>query len=329
MVPVTATVVITCYAEGELLREAVQSAWRQSVPPNEVIVVYDASGDAATIAVCQRIETEQSGRVIWRETNGGTAAARNTGFRAAQGEIIIPLDGDDMLPETAVAKIVETFTAYPDAGFIYGAYRKLFTPKANAGKENLRTREEIVTIAEIGRISLSEMLCEREFSLGSRWHLHTPPLRRSLWAEVQGYDESFGNDDLHDVEFWIRAIATGCRSYPVLRDDAVPDSDVIYTWRKYLGRNSRKVSPVAWARIAAKHYEIYRDVGLSYRGLQLLLLGSKWEGNSVSTREYSQQLWRRFRRDVRRGIWRWSSLVVLLMPVDLLRGLGQRLQARR
>jgi len=46
------TVVITCYLEGELINEAVNSVLGQSVLPQEIIIVDDASTDQSTIAVC-------------------------------------------------------------------------------------------------------------------------------------------------------------------------------------------------------------------------------------------------------------------------------------
>jgi glycosyltransferase involved in cell wall biosynthesis len=319
MLSLSTTVVITCYAEGELVWEAVQSAWRQSIPPTEVIVVYDASGDAATIQVCERIVTQNLGTVIWQGQNGGTAAARNQGFAAAKGEILIPLDGDDLLPEEAISHITQTFAAHPEAGFIYGAYRKLCT------SNNTATKEEIVTIADIGDISLGAMLRAKPFSLSSQWRLiGTTPLRRSLWQKIGGYDTEFGIDDLHDVEFWIRAIATGAQGYAVASNPAL-----IYTWRKYLGSNSRRVSPLAWARVAAKHYDIYVNLGIEYRALELLLLGSKWESDQAKINDYGKRLWQQFWWQFHQGHWQLTSLVVLILPVGLLRWLGEKLQKRR
>lgn len=41
-------------------------------------------------------------KIIYREESGGVSAARNSAFRAAQGELIIDLDDDDVLPSTSV-----------------------------------------------------------------------------------------------------------------------------------------------------------------------------------------------------------------------------------
>ncbi len=266
------SVVITCYREGDLLREAVRSAQAQSLPPNEILIVNDASPDAATQAVCRDLARDRTVRVLWRETNGGTAAARNTGFAAATGDLLVPLDADDLLPPGAIAAIAQAFEENPEAGFVCGSYIRQDRGD-RAGRLLLPSQ-----------ISLRAMLRAKPCSLSTNWRLlGTTPLRKSLWERVGGYAPNFGNADLHDVEFWMRALATGC-------PHAIATAP-IYHWRKYLGRNSQQVTPMAWYRVAETYYDLYRDVGLEYRALELLLLGSKWMGDRVGCDRYARQLW--------------------------------------
>ena len=249
------SVVITCYREGHLLDEAVRSARAQSMAADEILVVNDASSDAATNEVCRRLQSEGQVRLVRRESNGGPSAARNTGFAAAQGDILVPLDADDLLPANAVADVHEAFARYPDAGFIHGSYVRQDAPG----------RERIVPARPL---DLRTLLRPRRLSFSTDWTLiGTAPLRRRLWTAVGECDASLGADDLHDVDFWIRALALPCSQY------AIPA--VIYIWRKYLGHNSRRVTALAWQRIAGKHFEIYRQSGLEYRAHELLLVGSK------------------------------------------------------
>src|SRR6476646_422796 len=193
------SVVITCYSEGQLLWNAIHSIRQQSFPALEIIVVNDASTHPDTINVCHQLEIQSDVQVIWRQENGGPSAARNDGFKAAQGAILVPLDGDDLLPKQALAAIHQAFQEQPEAGFIYGTYLR----------QDRADSEAIVV--HPGDVSLPTMLRSKPFSLSSNWKLiGTTPLRKSLWEAIGGYDTEFGVDDLHDVEFWIRAIATGC-----------------------------------------------------------------------------------------------------------------------
>ena len=300
------SVVITCYREGKLIIEAVNSVVNQSLRPLEILIVNDASTDPSTIAVCQELEQNPLIKVIWRTKNGGTSVAREDGFRTAQGEILVPLDADDILPEKALQSIAQAFIDHPSAGFVYGKYVRLDRVDSAA------------SVVDPGDISLLSMLRSRPFSLSTNWRLiGTTPLKRSLWVAINGYDPSFGVNDLHDVEFWIRAIASGCSYY------AIPE--VIYIWRKYLGTNSKKVTPTAWARIAQKYYDIYTENNLEYRALELLLLGSKWENRPQEIQNYQSKLW----KSLWQGQFQVSTLFALMIPAALLRSLAQRLSRRR
>lgn len=300
------SVVITCYSEGELLWDAIQSVRQQSLSALEIMVVNDASTHAATVNVCRQLETQPDIRVVWRQQNGGPSAARNDGFEAAQGEILVPLDGDDVLPEGALAAIHRAFREYPEAGFVYGAYLR-------------QDRLEGDAIAvHPGDVSLQTMLRAKPFSLSSNWKLiGTTPLRKSLWQSVGGYDLEFGVEDLHDVEFWMRAIATGCVY------QSIPQT--IYTWRKYLGNNSRLVTPLAWYRVAQRHFDLYCQVGLEYRAYELLLLGSQWLNQPKDVQTYRQALW----RCCRKGQVHFSSLVALGVPAAVLPYLARHARRRR
>ena len=239
------SVVITCYREGNLLYDAINSILSQTLLPLEIIIVNDASRDRRTIEVCQELEQNELIRVVWREVNGGSSVARNNGFELAQGHIIVPLDADDILPNNALELISRTFKNDDRLCFVYGQYIR--QDKAN--------NQKIINPQDI---SLQEMLKPKKFFLSSNWKLiGTTPILKSLWQSLGGYDPSFGVNDLHDVEFWIRAIASGC-SY-----QSIPE--VIYIWRKNLGSNSRQVTPLSWYRIAQKYFSIYQYIGLSYR----------------------------------------------------------------
>lgn len=300
------TVVITCYKEGKLIFDAVNSILNQSQIPLEIVIVNDASTDPETVRVCQELEQNPLVRVIWRTQNGGTAMARNDGFKSARGEILVPLDADDILPTNAIAIILETFQTYPDAGFVYGNYLRQEDADANGVEINP------------GDIALHSMLQVRRFSLSTNWRLiGTTPLKRSLWESIGGYDPDFGVDDLHDVEFWIRAIASGVGYYYI--------PEAIYIWRKYLGSNSRRVTPLAWYRIAQKYLAIYQEVGLEYRAYELLLLGSKWLNNHDESQAYSQVL----KRYIFQGQFRLSTVITLFIPARLLQFLASQAKKKR
>ena len=299
------SVVITCYQEGDLLLDAVNSILSQTLFPIEIIIVNDASSDRRTIEVCQELENNALIRVIWREINGGSSVARDNGFEVAQGDILVTLDADDILPIKALELISKTFREDQQLGFVYGNYIR--QDKVN--------KQKVINPQDI---SLRAMLKAKKFSLSSNWKLiGTTPIRKSLWQSLGGYDPTFGVNDLHDVEFWIRAIASGCRY------KYIPET--IYIWRKYLGSNSKEITPLSWYRIAQKYLSIYQDIGLEYRAYELLLIGSKWLNDSSQVIYYQQKI----KQCICKGELQCTTILALLIPVKLLKFVAMKMKKNR
>src|SRR5262249_10635788 len=95
-----------------------ESALRQTVPPNEVIVVDDGSTDDPGAIVSRYPNV----RLI-QQPNQGLAAARNTGWRAARGRYVVFLDADDRLLPEALASNLHRFEQRPNCAFVYGGFR--------------------------------------------------------------------------------------------------------------------------------------------------------------------------------------------------------------
>ncbi len=299
------SVVITCHKEGTLLLDAVNSVFSQSVAPLEIILVRDASDDTETQRVCCTLAEDSRIRLTELEKNGGPSVARNVGFLQAKGEILVPLDADDLLPPQALEHIQSAFLRFPKASFIYGTYIR-------QDSENCSQR----IVAE--EMSLQSMLKARRFSISSNWRLiGTAPLKKSLWEKVGHSDPSLDASDLHDLEFWLRAMALPCQHFAISED--------IYIWRKYLGRNSSRVTPLSWYRVAEKHFDVYRSLGLEYRACELLLLGSKWLGDGEKISFYARKLM----HCISRGQYQASSFIVLVIPACLFKLLARKAGHRR
>lgn len=92
--------IITTYNRPELLVDAIDSVLRQSLPPDEIIVVDDNS----SVSYADVIEKYQ-GQVQFVKTSEGkkgVSAARNTGIELATGDVIAFLDDDDLWLERKV-----------------------------------------------------------------------------------------------------------------------------------------------------------------------------------------------------------------------------------
>lgn len=92
--PRTLSVIIPVRDRTPSLRRAVASALAQTPPPDEVLVVDDASTPPVTAAAIGLADPRI--RVLRLDVNRGAAGARMAGVSAARGEIVAFLDSDDV-----------------------------------------------------------------------------------------------------------------------------------------------------------------------------------------------------------------------------------------
>jgi glycosyltransferase involved in cell wall biosynthesis len=103
------TVVIPAYNASRWIVEAIGSAASQDPAPAEIVVIDDGSTDDTA----SRAEALPNVRVV-RQPNGGEAAARNAGLRAARTRWVSFLDADDVFLPDRHRHIAAYLAAHPD-----------------------------------------------------------------------------------------------------------------------------------------------------------------------------------------------------------------------
>jgi len=93
-------IVVTNYNYGHFLDACLASLTRQTISPDEIIVVDDGSTDASREILSQHAEL-----TVIAQANGGQASAFNTGYRTANSDLILFLDADDRLRPQAVETV--------------------------------------------------------------------------------------------------------------------------------------------------------------------------------------------------------------------------------
>jgi len=107
--------VIPVYNRPRFVRRAVESVFRQTAPPAELIVVDDGSTDdtPGTLEALRKT-ADGSFRIITHRENQGVSAARNTGIRTAGTDWIALLDSDDTWHPEKLARQMAYHRDHPD-----------------------------------------------------------------------------------------------------------------------------------------------------------------------------------------------------------------------
>lgn len=186
-------VVIPTYNQRAFLMQAIESAWNQTLPPDEVIVVDNASSDG-TDELCRGLGDRI--RYIRLDENRGAAAARNAGTAATDCPIVVYLDGDDVMREDCLEARIPLIAADPDAGLVLGTMLIVsedLTPIA----------EEPQSYKKRSRITFDAAVREPNCPTGGL------VVRKSVLNEIGGWDETLWN--AQDCDLLIRmAAASTC-----------------------------------------------------------------------------------------------------------------------
>lgn len=128
------SVVIPLYNKEETIQRALQSVLRQTLQPDEVLVVDDGSTDRSLARVQEMAVAHTH---IIRQSNQGVSAARNRGIAEAQGEYIAFLDADDEWHRDFLSTMMHLFSTYPRCNVAASSYYKI-DAKGNKTKALLR-----------------------------------------------------------------------------------------------------------------------------------------------------------------------------------------------
>ena len=112
--PPGVSVVIPVRDGARQLARCLRALDRQTVPPDEIIVVDDGSGDGSG-AIAERM-----GARVLRIDEANIPAAAATGYDAATHDIIARVDADSEPPADWVARILDAFAEHPDAAAVTG-----------------------------------------------------------------------------------------------------------------------------------------------------------------------------------------------------------------
>ncbi|MHC4717367.1 MAG: glycosyltransferase family 2 protein [Planctomycetota bacterium] len=113
------SVVIIARDEEKYLAAAVDSVLGQTYRDFDVVLVDDASTDGTGDLMKTFTDVDRVFAVFTNHNQCGPAVSRNLGIGSSYGELIVPLDGDDMLASTFLEKTVAAMDAHVTAHVVF------------------------------------------------------------------------------------------------------------------------------------------------------------------------------------------------------------------
>jgi GT2 family glycosyltransferase len=238
------SVVIPTRNGARTLSRCLQSLRESTCPPDEIIVVDDASTDnTAQIA-------EQFGcRVIRQPENIGAARAKNRGAAVARGDVLFFTDDDIVVARDAIANLAERFADTRIAGLVGLLDSKIPFEDFASNFKNLWMR-----------FTYERIPCER---IGL-FYTSIAAMRREVFARLGGFDENyFGASIAEDTEFGQRAWGAGHEIVLDSRVTAVHHK--FYTVREVLRTDYLRARALMLMRLRKRGQPFYTSVPMFYQ----------------------------------------------------------------
>lgn len=178
------SVITPAYNAEPYIAETLDSVLASTYSNIEVIVVDDGSSDG-TVRIANEYAARDSRVRVYEQKHGGVCNARNFAIEQSKGELILPVDSDDLITPDFIADAVDVILSDDDV--------KVVCPQAEyigerSGKWNLPA-------FDINLLARKNILCA------------TALYRKSDWEKTGGYNRELSARE--DWDFWISMLKNG------------------------------------------------------------------------------------------------------------------------
>jgi glycosyltransferase involved in cell wall biosynthesis len=191
------SVIIPAYNSAAFVLQAVQSALDQTYRNYEVIVVDDGSTDDTKLLL-SRFEGQL--RYLYQE-NRGLSDARNTGLKAAKGDLVCFLDADDLWASNKLELQLAFLQEHPDIALLSGQQEKFrdhgspytpFSAAENLGENATQTfpmPEAFVKLVRSNFIKVSTVMVRKEcFEKAGLFDTNLTAVEdRDMWLRISAH----------------------------------------------------------------------------------------------------------------------------------------------
>lgn len=225
--PPTFSVIVPTYDPPErFLREAIESVLRQRYPRLELCMADDHSRQGHVRRVLEQYANrDRRVKLIFRPENGGIARATNSALDLAEGDWVVFLDHDDVLPAHALARVAIEIDERP-------ATRLVYSDEDHIDEEGRR----------FGPMFKSEF--DPVLLLSYNYVCHLVAIRRAVVSDTGGLRGGLDGSQDHDL---VLRVIEGLK-----QDEIAHIPQVLYHWRSHERSTARSLSAKGYALGASR-----------------------------------------------------------------------------
>ena len=168
------SVLVAAYNIEKYISKCIESILAQTYENLEIIIIDDGSSDD-TLKICEDFAKTAANIKVIHQQNQGLSAVRNNGLKAATGEMVTFIDGDDYIEKDYVEKL---FKAMNDSDISVCGHKKVpgvefEIPKnemisGKAATVKLLTEQENYQIVSWGKLYRRELFDDILFPVGKK-----------------------------------------------------------------------------------------------------------------------------------------------------------------
>ena len=188
---VTVSLIVPVHNGGEAFGRCLRGLAELSPQPNQIIVVADGESDGSW-----RMAQEAGYETVFCANSGGPARARNSGAQQAAGDVLYFIDADVVVHADAIEKVRQTFHDGPDLSAVIGSY-----------DDEPGSLQLLAQYKNLQHHYVHQTGGEEAFTFWAG----CGAIRRDVFESLGGFDVSYAQPSIEDIELGYRLKAAGHR----------------------------------------------------------------------------------------------------------------------
>jgi glycosyltransferase involved in cell wall biosynthesis len=192
------SVAIATYNRADMLRQAIEAAFAQTRPPDEVVVADDASTDHTWAMLEEFARSEPRLRVFRRERNSGGAENWSFAISKTEGDYVAWCSDDDRFTPSHLEASVDYLDEHLEVGLTHSGFVDAIEVAGEAQRLPRPLRFPDTRVLESrGLLAYVTRYYDWPF------HPSTLVLRRAVWERTGPFQPSYA---LADTDWFVRAV---------------------------------------------------------------------------------------------------------------------------